>query len=196
MHTNIYSLLLVPSGVRGRLSQEEAAAASELWSLCQQVAEETSDMDRVINLDYSRKHVFLCQIHLTNPKAAAALHQSSGNPLLKLNNPVTGEMQEMALIPFKLTAQVPCFLCLPFPKVRPAINLVICGPGRLRGFQRLLLAQPRLPTLWDVLCEVVEMVHDEGDALWKRLSLLPVYHAALRAGKGPVGNQREAAELC
>lgn len=84
---------LVPSGVRGRLSQEEAAAAAELWSLCQQVAEGTSDMDRVINLDYGRKHVFLCQINLMNPKAAAALHQSSVNPLLKLNSPVTGEMQ-------------------------------------------------------------------------------------------------------
>lgn len=129
-------------------------------------------MDRVINLDYGRKHVFLCQIHLTNPRAAAALHQSSVNLLLKLNSPVTGEMHEMALIPFKLTAHIPCCLCLPFPKVRPTINLVICEPDRLGGFQRLLLTQPRLPALWDVLCEVLEMVHDEGDALWKRLSLL------------------------
>lgn len=97
----------------------------------------------------------------------------------------------MALIPFKLTAHIPYFLCLPFPKVRPTINLVICGPDRLRGFQRLLLAQPRLPTLWDVLCGGVEMVHDEGDALWKRLILLLVYHSPA-SRQGTAGKSERA----
>ena len=43
---------------------------------------------------------------------------------------------------------------LPFPRVRPTVNLVICGPSRLRSFQRLLLTQPCLPALWDTRCEM------------------------------------------
>lgn len=72
----------------------------------------------------------------------------------------------MQKVPLSLLADdcsVPfCLLSvLAFLRVRPAINFVICGPSRL-GFQRLLLTQPGLPILWDTLCEMVEMVHDEG----------------------------------